>query len=258
LPVVLDLISEQIETRWSLAYPMYTTKKKLAAVRGIALGTLEWPQPGWSNWNARPNFAAMAARFMAATNTDGATTTNADGTTAGGFFGFGGPGGPGGGNFDGLEEIRPVTIDWTKTPPLEAGQSLRRFGRVKVVPEDGSSIPVTLSLKDAPMDKAVARLAKAINRKWDKFYSFEPQRRGPRPTEAEREQFAQRMPDRDQMRQRFEQIAQSPDFQARMEQREIRQLLNSSPAQRAERDKRRAQGGRGGPGGGRGGGGRGR
>ncbi|HRI13571.1 MAG TPA: hypothetical protein PLX89_11250 [Verrucomicrobiota bacterium] len=260
LAVVLDLISEQIGTRWALAYPLYTSKPKLATVRQIALGTLEWPQPGWTNWNARPNFAAMAARAMAAaTNTDGATPGGAPGGP-GAFAGFGGPGGPGG-NFDELTDIKPVTVEWAKTPPLEAAQTLRRFGRVKVVPEDGTSIPVSLTLKDVPMDTAVAKLAKATNRKWAKFYAFEPQRRGPRPTDAEREQFAQQMPDRDQMRQRFEQMAQDPNFQARMEQREVRSLLNSTPYQRAERDKRRAQGGRGGPGGpggGRGGGGPGR
>jgi len=241
LPVVLDLIAEQVGSRWSVAYPLYTTKAKLQLARKVAEGTAAQPQPGWTNWNARPNFAAMAARMQAMASGEGGAT-NAE---APGMGMFGGPGGPGG--MDGATETRPVTVEWQNTPPLEAAQTLRQFGRVKVVPEDGTTLRVNLSLKEAPMDTAVAKLAKASNRKWAKFYALEPQRRPGRPSEEERAQFARQMPDRDQMRARFEQMAQDPGFQERMEQRQVRNLLNSTPAQRAERDQRRGRGGRGGP-----------
>lgn len=243
LTVVLDLVAEQVGSRWSVAYPLYTTKAKLQLARKVAEGTAAQPQPGWTNWNARPNFAAMAARMQAMANGEA-------GATNGGPMGFfGGPGGPGGpGGMDGATETRPVTVDWQDTPPLEAAQALRRFGRVKVVPEDGTTLRVNLSLKEVPMDTAVAKLAKASNRKWAKFYALESQRRQGRPTEEERAQFTQQMPDRDQMRARFEQMAQDPGFQERMEQRQVRNLLNSTPNQRAERDQRRGRGGRGGGG----------
>ena len=242
LPVVLDLIAAQVNSRWSVAYPLYSSKAKLALVRKVANGTANSPQPGWTNWNARPNFAAMAARMAASTNSEG-SLTNLPGM---GMFG-GGPGGPGGG-MDGATESKPVTVEWTATPPLEAAQTLRRFGRVKVVPEDGTTLKVNLSLKEVPMDTAVAKLAKASNRKWTKFYALEPQRRQGPPSDEERAQFAQQMPDREQMRSRFEQMAQDPGFQERMEQRQTQGLINSTPSQRVDRDKRRLQGrGRGGP-----------
>lgn len=235
LTVVLDLIAEQVGSRWSVAYPLYSTKPKLAMAVKVANGSLPSPQPGWTNWNARPNFAAMAARMMAATNSEGVPTNLPGMGPFGG--GFGGPGG-----MDGATETKPVTVEWKATPPIEAAQALRQFGRVKVVPEDGTQLKVNLTLKEVPMDTAVAKLAKAANRKWAKFYALEPQRRQGRPTEEERPQMAQ-MPE---MRQRFEQMAQDPAFQDRMDQRQTKALLNSTPSQRAERDQRRLRG-RGGP-----------
>lgn len=233
LTVVLDLIAEQVGSRWSVAYPLYSTKPKLALAIKVANGTAASPQPGWTNWNARPNFAAMAARIMSATNSEGMPTNFP------GMFG----GGPGG--MDGTTEAKPVTIEWSGTPPLEAAQALRQFGRVKVVPEDGTTLRVNLSLKEVPMDKAVAKLAKASNRKWAKFYALEPQRRQGPPSQEERPQFTQ---GNEQRRERFEQMAQDPAFQDRMDQRQTKALLNSTPAQRVDRDKRRQQGrGRGGP-----------
>lgn len=238
LTVVLELIAEQVNARWSAAYPLYSTRAKLALVRKMADGTLPQPQAGWTNWNARPNFSAFAARFLAATNEAGVPTN----LPALGAFGGGMPG---------LSEdavaFKPVTVNWQATAPLDAAQELRLFGRVKVVPEDGTSLRVSLSLQDVPMDTAVARLARAANRKWTKFYALEPQRRqggGERPQMARGE-------DREAMRARFEQMAQDPAFQERRDQRETRSLLNSTPSQRVERDQRRLRGrgggGRGGP-----------
>lgn len=241
LAVVLDLIAEQVGARWATAYPLYSTRAKLAVVRKVADGTLPQPQTGWTNWNARPNFSAFAARILAATNESGVATN----LPALGPFG----GGPGG-FADGAPDFKPVTVDWQAASPMDAAQELRLFGRVKVVPEDGTSLRVNLSLHGVPMDTAVARLARAANRKWTKFYALEPQRRqggGERPQMAQGE-------DREAMRARFEQMAQDPAFQARRDQRENRSLLNSTPSQRVERDQRRLRGrGGGGGGGGRGG-----
>lgn len=259
---VLGLISEQCEGRWSVAYPLYTTSAKLKSVKKLAMGELDSPPPGWTNWNARPNFAAMMAARMAAVAAG--TETNATpvggglggpGGPGGGFGGFGGPGGFGGGGpfggNDGPAVPTPVTVEFKGQPPLEAANTLRQFGRVKVVPEDGTARPVILKLDSVPMDTAVAQMAKWVKRKWAKFYTLET-RGGFRPTQEEREQFAQMpRPDREQMRQRMENFQPSPEMQQRVTDRLISNLKNSSAEQRAQQRRDRAsRGGRGGRGGG--------
>ena len=141
-----------------------------------------------------------------------------------------------------------VSLEFKGQTPVEAAAELRRFGRVKVVPEDGTFRPVQLTLKDAPMDTAVAQLAKWVNRKWAKFYALET-RGGFRPTPQEREEMAQMpRPDMEQMRQRMENFQPTEEMQQRATQRMISGIKNSSAEQRAQQ--RRQRGGRGGPGGG--------
>ena len=243
---VLALIADQCEGRWSVAYPLYTTGAKLALAKRVATGEVESPQPGWTNWNARPNFAAIAAR-MASGETNAAPGAGGPG---GGFGG--GPGGMFGMN-EGPAIPKPVTFDFAGQTPVEAAAELRKFGKVKIVPEDGTLRPVKLELKDASMDKAVAQLAKWVGRKWAKFYAIEP-RGGFRPTAADREAMAAiPRPDMEQMRQRFQNFEPTPEMQARMTQRMLDGIKNSTPEQRAQRGRR--FGGGGGPGGGGPGGG---
>ena len=246
---VMALIADQCEGRWSIAYPLYTTKAKLQLAKKVAAGEFETPPAGWTNWNSRPNFAAMAARMAAMT--DG-TATNVQ---PAGFRGMGG-GGPGG-MFGGGGPVtpKPVTVDFDSQTPVEAASALREFGPVKVVPEDGTERKVILSLKDAPMDSAVSKLAKWVNRKWAKFYVIEP-RGGGRPTQQERDMFAQMpRPDPEQMRQRFQNFQPTPEMQQRNTQRMLDRIKNTTADQRAA-DRQRGRGGfGGGGGGGRGGGG---
>ena len=229
---VLALIADQCEGRWSVAYPLYTTGAKLALAKRVATGEVESPQPGWTNWNVRPNFAAIAARMASG-------DTNA-------VPGAGGPGGMFGMN-EGPAVPKPVTFEFAGQTPVEAAAELRKFGKVKVVPEDGTLRPVKLDLKEASMDKAVAQLAKWVGRKWAKFYAIEP-RGGFRPTEADREAMAAiPRPDMEQIRQRFQNFEPTPEMQARMTQRMLDGIKNSTPEQRAQRGRR--FGGGGGPGG---------
>ena len=240
---VLALIADQCEGRWSVAYPLYTTGAKLALAKRVATGEVESPQPGWTNWNVRPNFAAIAAR-MASGDTNAVPGAGGPG---GGFGGFGG--GPGGmfGMNEGPAVPKPVTFEFAGQTPVEAAAELRKFGKVKVVPEDGTLRPVKLDLKEASMDKAVAQLAKWVGRKWAKFYAIEP-RGGFRPTEADREAMAAiPRPDMEQIRQRFQNFEPTPEMQARMTQRMLDGIKNSTPEQRAQRGRR--FGGGGGPGG---------
>jgi hypothetical protein len=153
---------------------------------------------------------------------------------------FEGPGGPGGfWNEPAANSL--VTLDWHDRSPLEAAADLRRFGPVKVVPEDGTITHVFMSLKDATMDTAVAKLALMVNRNWAKFYVIDG-RRMARPTQEEREQLAALpQPSQEERRQRFEQMASDPVFQQRMENRMLNGLKNSTPEQRVDRDKMRQQ-----------------
>ena len=220
LPVVLSLIADQTGARWTAAYPLYTTRERLQTAYRVARGEMDIPPPGWTNWNARPNFAS------------GRGTNNPTGP-----LGFGG--GPGGFG-DEASSDGAVSVDWKDKTALEAAAELRRFGRVKVVPEDGTLTRVFLTLNNLPIDNAVTKLARVLNRKWTKFYALE-NRRMPRP-EGERTATANLpRPADEQRRERFEQIAAQPEFQARMESRMASGLKNSTPQQRTERDKRRQQ-----------------
>lgn len=244
---VLGLITEQCEGRWSVAYPLYTTKDRLRAVEQLARGEVEAPLTGWTNWNARPNFGALAS--MAQRLASGDTTVQTNLMAAAGTMGFGGPGGPGMGN-EGPVIPMPVTLNLQSQPLAEATAMLRQFGRVKVVAEDGTSRDVTLDLQDVPMDKAVAALAKWEARNWAKFYALEP-RRGFRPSAQEREQMAAiPRPDAETMRAMRQSFQPTEEMQARVTQRVLDNIKNSTAEQRALRARDRAQrGGRGGFGG---------
>lgn len=240
---VLSLIAEQCgNANWSIAYPLYTTKDKLNKARQLAVGDAQDPQPGWTNWNQRPNFAAMFARLA-----------NGDTNAQRGMGGFGGPGG----FFGGAQAFTPVTTNFDGQTPMEAAFALRQFGRVKVVPEDGTARPVILSMSQLVMDRAVSHFAKWESRKWAKFYLLEPRGNGFRPNPQEMAQRPQMDPEQmQQMRQRFE---EDPNRQARATQRFLDNIKNTTAEQRAEqRSRRGGPGGFGGPGGGGpGGGGRG-
>lgn len=255
---VLGLIAEQANGRFTVAYPLYTTRAKLALAKRVASGEVPQPQPGWTNWNARPNFAAMAARMAANdAGAGGAPADPAGGAAAGaqpGGFGGGFGGGRGGGF--GMMNDTPttaakVTLDIKGETPVDAASEFRRFGRVKVVPEDGTFRTVQLSIKDAPMDAAVDQLAKWVNRKWAKIYALEA-RGGFQPPPQGGDEVTRVRPDFEQMRQRMENFQPTPEMQERATQRMLNGIKNSSAEQRAMQ--RRQRGGRGGPGGGGGGG----
>lgn len=260
---VLALVAEQVSGRFSVAYPLYTTRAKLALAKRVASGEVPPPQLGWTNWNARPNFAAMAARMAAGeAGAGGAPADPAGGAAAGaqpGGGGFaGGFGGGRGGGFGMMNDTpttaAKVTLDIKGETPAEAASEFRRFGRVKVVPEDGTFRTVQLSIQDAPMDAAVDQLAKWVNRKWAKIYALEA-RGGFQPPPQNGEEVTRARPDFEQMRQRMVNFQPTPEMQERATQRMLSGIKNSSAEQRAMQRRQRGGRGGGGPGGGRGGGG---
>jgi hypothetical protein len=51
--------------------------------------------------------------------------------------------------------------------------ALARWSQAQVVPEDGATAIITLSLSQVPFRDAVAKVAKQANRKWDVFYTLQ-------------------------------------------------------------------------------------
>jgi len=127
---------------------------------------------------------------------------------------------------------------------VQVAATLRRQLGVRVVPEDGTKLPVTLSLTDVSVGKAVAAVAKKTFRKWTRFYVFEARMGGPtaRPPEVAAGDSTPERPagpsaeQREQMRQ---QMTADPARQEQAVNRMMSGLLNSTPQQRAERDQMR-------------------
>ena len=143
-------------------------------------------------------------------------------------------------------------VTWTsRGDSVRSGFQFRRFGRVKVVPEDGTFRTVQLNIQDAPMDVAVAQLAKWVNREVGQDLRTGSPRRIPA-SAPERRRGDADAADPEQMRQRMENFQPTPEMQERAAQRMLSGIKNSSAEQRAMQ--RRQRGGRGGPGGGGGGG----
>ncbi len=233
LEVVLDILNEQVNGRWSVVYPLYTTSRSLKLARALAGGMVESPVTGWTHWNGQPGGRPTGTPETA----DAGKNPNLPG----------GQGAPGGG-FRGPDAGRSssITASFTNRPPVEVAATLRRLTGTRVVPEDGTSIPVTLRLENVPVEVAVAAVAKKTVRKWARLYVFEGRPNGPLPKSTEVTtngdgQGPARRPEpteeqREQMRQ---QMASDPARQEQAINRMMSSLVNSTPQQRAERDQMR-------------------
>ena len=90
-----------------------------------------------------------------------------------------GPGGPGGGGF-GLvmpgtasAQKQLVSLNFAGKDVSFAALAFNRFAQARVVPEDGTAGPVSLTLKQATIRSAVAQLAKKVSRKWTTLYALQ-------------------------------------------------------------------------------------
>ena len=221
LEVVLDILNDQVNGRWTAVYPLYTSRKSLRVAEALARGDVAPPVAGWTQWNARP------------VGTPGAAP---DFRTAGGA-----PGGFGGPVRSGL-----VSAAFTNATPAQVASHLRRQTGARLVPEDGTTLPVTAQFEQVPVDTAVATVARKTFRKWTRFYVIEGRPTGPgaRPTEftSNSETAPSNRPpapteeQREQMRQ---QMAADPARQEQAINRMLSGLRNSTPQQRAERDQMR-------------------
>jgi hypothetical protein len=247
LEVVLNILNEQVNGRWTAVYPLYSSRKSLNTARALAKGELASPAKGWTNWSARPMRGSNGAPAGNAP-VQFASLRSAEGNPGGVS---GGPGGPGFGPGRELSSTATakVSLQLERATAQETAQSIRRQSGARVVAEDGTSLPVTLTADDVSLDEAVAAVAKKVFRKWTRFYVFEAGRQGPPPgaQASQADGTAEPRPERpqltDEQRQQMEQArAQMAADPARQEQamnRMMSGILNSTPQQRAERDAQR-------------------
>lgn len=221
LEVVLDILNDQVNGRWTAVYPLYTSRKSLRVAEALARGDIAPPVAGWTQWNARP------------TATPGPSPDLRKGTRAPGAFG---------------SPVRNglVSAAFTNATPTEVASHLRRQIGARLVPEDGTTLPVTAQFEQVPVDTVVATVARKTFRKWTRFYVIEGRSNGPgaRPAEFTSNTDAQSAnrppaPTEEQREQIRQQMAADPARQEQAINRMLSGLRNSTPQQRAERDQMR-------------------
>lgn len=141
---VLRIVAMQTSTRWAALYPIYSTGKSVGAFKKAVRGDLPPSESGWTNLFTAPawrrgNSGGFANNARAANNLVSAQIEGKD-------LGF-------------------------------ATLALSRFTQAQVVAEDGAEGFIFLKLEQVPFTEAVAQVARKANRKWDRFYTLQPQRK---------------------------------------------------------------------------------
>jgi hypothetical protein len=114
----------------------------LVTLKKALRGELDPAQHGWTNLQSRGFFGGGPM-----------------------FFGGGGPfGGPA------ASPTQSVSLEIRNKDVAFVTLALNRFGGARVVPEDGTPGPVSLTLHKASVPQAVAQLAKQAHRNWTRLY----------------------------------------------------------------------------------------
>ncbi len=156
LEEVLGIIGDQTSARVTAVYPIFSKNSSFVNLRKLARGDIYRDTAGWTNF-----------------------TMIGGGGRGGGGPGGGRGGGPGGG-FGGFADTARgqnslVTLQMSAKDLSFASLALARWSNAQVVPEDGANALITVSLKQVPFTKAVAKVAKEAHRKWDVFYTLQAQ-----------------------------------------------------------------------------------
>ncbi len=141
LEEVLNIVGLQTDSRWTRLYPIYSTSKSLAAFNQVLQGKLP---PTGNGWLALQQLAAWQRAGLGGF----ANTLRAENK---------------------LVSAQLLDKDITFT-----ALALSRFSKAQIVPEDGITGSVYLRLQQVPFDKAVAKAAKQVHRKWDRIYTLQP------------------------------------------------------------------------------------
>lgn len=158
LEEVLNILNDQISTRWSIIYPLYSGSTSLANLKKSIRGEIDPARNGWTNLQSRMGFRGGFGGF--------------------GGGGFGGWGGRDGGGFGEAPRTQTslVSLEFQDKDVSFATLALDRFSQARVVPEDGVSAKINLKLNQAPVPKAVAAVAKQARRDWATLYVMTSER----------------------------------------------------------------------------------
>lgn len=141
LEEVLNIVGLQTDSRWTRLYPIYSTRKSLGAFTQVLLGKLP---PAGNGWLALQQLAAWQQVGLGGF----ANTLRAENKLVSAQF---------------------VNQDMTFT-----ALALSRFSKAQVVPEDGTKGYVNLKLQQVPFERAVAKVARQVRRKWARVYTLQP------------------------------------------------------------------------------------
>jgi hypothetical protein len=141
LDEVLNIVGLQTDSRWTRLYPIYSTRKSLASFNQVLLGNLP---PAGNGWLALQQLAAWQQAGL------------------GGFANM-------------LRaENKLVSAQLMDKDLTFTALALSRFSKAQVVPEDDIKGSVNLKLDQVPFEKAVAKVARQVHRKWNQVYTLQP------------------------------------------------------------------------------------
>ena len=141
LDEVLNIIGLQTDSRWTRLYPLYSTRKSLAAFKQVLQGNLP---PAGNGWLALQQLAAWQQAGLGGF----ANTLRA--------------------------ENKLVSAQLVNKDVAFTALALSRFSKAQVVPEDGTQGSVNLTLQQVPFEKAVSKVARQVQRKWRQVYTLQP------------------------------------------------------------------------------------
>jgi hypothetical protein len=137
LDKVLAIIGEQTFSRSSVVYPLYSNRKSLASLEKVLRGEAN-SIASWTN-------ALSGSAFR------------------------GGPMFPGGSE---VSSNQLVSLDIRDKDIAFTALAFNRFAHARIIAEDGIWRMVNLTLNQATISEAVAKLAKKVNRSWTKLYTL--------------------------------------------------------------------------------------
>jgi hypothetical protein len=141
LDEVLNIVGLQTDSRWTRLYPIYSTRKSLKAFNQVLLGN---KPPAGNGWLGLQQLAAWQQAGLGGF----ANTLRA--------------------------ENKLVSAQLANKDVAFTALALSRFSKAQVVPEDDIKGFVNLSLQQVPFEKAVAKVARQVRRKWDRVYTLQP------------------------------------------------------------------------------------
>ena len=140
LEQVLKIVGDQTSSRLSVIYPLYSSGQSLVTLKKALRGEINPSENGWTNLLGRTQFRG----------------------------GMGGPGGMFGAQVENPKQR--VSLQFQGKDANFVALAFDRFTQTRVVPEDGTTALVSLTLKEATVPDAVAQVAKKVKRDWTKLY----------------------------------------------------------------------------------------